>query len=104
MGDTVTLGGEAQLDNFRDAELANGDPVVVVPIGDTTGMPPITLGTGFDGFGDLLRQLNHANRTGDPTRNITPENAISIEYATTDEFDICGIEGRADLDPDQDGD
>lgn len=84
---TITV----RVDN--DENLGNGDAVVVVPIKKRGGKlrahrGAIVLGTGFDGFDDLIRQILSAARHGAHTTNIVATKAEKLAELDAAEYQI----------------
>ena len=85
--------------NYTNGEIANGDPVIVVPVVDDGAMDAIMLGTGFDRYTALVDAVDYAMQTGESTQNIIKDRAKELErYSDAERVDVFGIEGAIERD------
>jgi hypothetical protein len=68
---------EYEINNFRDLEIANGDPVVVY---NTRTSEATCLGTGFTSFEDVRYEIE-----------------CKFDVRDGDSFDVFGIDARIDF-------
>jgi len=77
-----TSGLEYHSDSAADTPLANGDPVAIEVQHPADETPTaIAIGTGFQTWTHLCKELRYAAQTGRVTRNIPPEAAANLESA-----------------------
>ena len=85
---------------YADAEPGNGDPIIALPFAPGgNSLTPILLGTGFESWRTAGREIRRAAETGDPSRNIDPENAAALHSRDPDEIALFSVAAWVDCEP-----
>lgn len=84
-----------EFENRKDEDIESDDYMIVIPGNGIYENEPIDLGSGFDGFGDFITQLQNAKASGRETENITEATAKKI--AGCDNFSFLKRRGSVEF-------